>query len=268
MQSREITIGMTALVKIGSRLARVTVERALHRRHGERQRWECRTLDTDRRIEATAARLRPVDGRPVPPPSKPAADNMGAMPLDRDTYTALSRAAAAGHWPSVDALAAHLDQWVERLPGQRAQEENRAAVIRALLADPAIVAREGWPEIAAAGRVVSSGAPLAPPAAIPEVGLTRVNPARPVESLVGVNLSAATRLVARRHVSDSLLTVARSIARTMNGGARRMPVPLRRGLWQTVARLHAANVAEYRAVMGHAPLPTEEQITAAMLACR
>jgi hypothetical protein len=31
---------------------------------------------------------------------------------------------------------------------------------------------------------------------------------------------------------------------------------------------HSANRDEYRAVMGHAPLPTEAQITAAMLACR
>jgi hypothetical protein len=31
---------------------------------------------------------------------------------------------------------------------------------------------------------------------------------------------------------------------------------------------HAANRSEYCAVMGHGPLPTESQVTAAMLACR
>lgn len=277
MQAKDITIGGTYVVRIGSRLARVTVERAIHRRHGERQRYQCRTHDTDRTVEATAARLRPAGCAPAPRPVKSAPpapapvaeENMGTMPLDRDTYTALAGAAAAGNWSSVDALAAHLDQWIARLPGAGAQAENRAAIVRALLADPAIVTREGWEDIAAAGRVVSSGARLVAPTAVPAVGLVNVNPSRPVEPMVGVNLAIVTRRVGNCHVADSLLAVCRSIRRSMGShSTRRVPVPLRRGLWQTAASLHAANRAEYRAVMGHAPLPSEEQVTAAMLACR
>jgi hypothetical protein len=42
----------------------------------------------------------------------------------------------------------------------------------------------------------------------------------------------------------------------------------RRGAVHMILATHAANLAEYRAVMGHSPLPTEAQITAAMLSCR
>lgn len=280
MLQSEVSPGTRAVVRIGTRFAPVTV---LHKLPGTgRARWLCLTDDTRREVRATAARLRPVCGSPEERAEEAraatrraaeeraiekalaAAENMDKMPLDGDTYKALSRAAAAGNWSSVDALAAHLDQWVGRLPGRRAQDETRAAVVRALLADPSIVTREGWPQIAAAGRAVSSGAPLVAPTAVPGVCLGRVNPTRSVEPLVGVNLSAATRLVERRHVAEPLLTVARAVARSMGGSARRMPVPLRRGLWQTVARLHAANRAQYREVMGHDPLPSPGMVADAV----
>ena len=268
MLQSEVSPGTRAVVRIGTRFAPVTV---LHKLPGTgRARWLCLTDDTRREVKATAARLRPVCGSPEEKAeearavARRAAENMDNMPLDRDTYSALSRAAAAGNWSSADALADHLDQWIERLPGKRAQDETRASVVRALLADPTIIARDGWQEIAAAGRAVSSGALLVAPVAVPDVGLTRVNPTRPVEPLVGVNLSVATRLVARRHVAEPLLTVARAVARSMGGSARRMPVPLRRGLWQTVARLHAANRAEYREVMGHNPLPSPGMVADAV----
>lgn len=62
MKQEQVQIGMQARVKIGSRLAEVTVLRRLDGRG--RARFECRTSDTDRLVKATAARL-----RPVPPPA-------------------------------------------------------------------------------------------------------------------------------------------------------------------------------------------------------
>ena len=60
MLQQEIVIGGTYRVRIGSRLARVTV---LHRRSGSgRARFVCETHDTRRQVTATAARLRPVPG--------------------------------------------------------------------------------------------------------------------------------------------------------------------------------------------------------------
>jgi hypothetical protein len=58
MKQSEITTGMTARVKIGSRLALVTVERVIDR-PGRRLQYQCVTGDTGRRITCTAARLRP-----------------------------------------------------------------------------------------------------------------------------------------------------------------------------------------------------------------
>ena len=62
MKQECVTIGMQARVKIGQRLAEVTVLRQLDGRG--RARFECRTSDTGRIVKATAARL-----RPMPPPT-------------------------------------------------------------------------------------------------------------------------------------------------------------------------------------------------------
>jgi hypothetical protein len=60
MRQADIVIGGTYRVRIGSRLAPVTV---LHRRPGTgRARYICETHDTRRQVTATAARLRPVPG--------------------------------------------------------------------------------------------------------------------------------------------------------------------------------------------------------------
>jgi hypothetical protein len=60
MRQNDITIGGTYRVRIGDRLAPVTV---LHRKTGGgRARFVCETHDTRRQITATAARLRPVPG--------------------------------------------------------------------------------------------------------------------------------------------------------------------------------------------------------------
>lgn len=65
MRKTDITIGCEYRVKIGGRLAPVVVIAKRERRScGGRSQTvlECRTLDTDRPIVATAARLRPVPG--------------------------------------------------------------------------------------------------------------------------------------------------------------------------------------------------------------
>lgn len=63
MKQEQVQIGMRARVKIGQRLAEVTVLRRLDGRG--RARFECRTSDTGRLIKATAARLRPVPSAAV-----------------------------------------------------------------------------------------------------------------------------------------------------------------------------------------------------------
>jgi hypothetical protein len=67
MKQAEVKIGGEYRVKIGSRLALVTVLARLPGRG--RQRFLCRTGDTGREVKATAARLRPL----VDPPRRPAA---------------------------------------------------------------------------------------------------------------------------------------------------------------------------------------------------
>ena len=82
MKQCEVTIGTRAFVRIGSRLAPVTVERAIER-HGHRTRYQCLTGDTGRRITCTAARLR-ASG-PAPARQAPAAS---IQPGDRVKYAA------------------------------------------------------------------------------------------------------------------------------------------------------------------------------------
>ena len=64
MRKQDVTIGGAYRVKIGARLAEVTVIAARERRPWGNQRrqtvFECRTSDTGRLVKATAARLRPV----------------------------------------------------------------------------------------------------------------------------------------------------------------------------------------------------------------
>ena len=64
MRQTEITIGMQAAVKLGQRLAVVTITGKANYSGGRRQAWWCRTADTNRMITATAARLRPMPGTP------------------------------------------------------------------------------------------------------------------------------------------------------------------------------------------------------------
>jgi hypothetical protein len=65
MKQDQIQIGHDYRVKIGSRLATVTV---MHKRPGSgRARFVCRTHDTRREVTATAARLRPLPGQEPAP---------------------------------------------------------------------------------------------------------------------------------------------------------------------------------------------------------
>jgi hypothetical protein len=81
MKQNDVQIGMKARVRIGGRLAEVTVLREIDLGgYKARRRFECRTSDTGRLVKATAARL-----RPVPPPAVRAmVDRMVAAAADRD----------------------------------------------------------------------------------------------------------------------------------------------------------------------------------------
>jgi hypothetical protein len=90
MKQECVTIGMQARVKIGQRLAEVTVLRQLEGRG--RARFECRTSDTGRLVKATAARL-----RPVPPPAvRVMVDRMVAASVARADVDAIVLEPAPG----------------------------------------------------------------------------------------------------------------------------------------------------------------------------
>ena len=80
MKQCEVTSGTRAFVKIGARLAPVTVERVIDRGGARRLRYQCITGDTGRRITCTAARLRAAG----PAPARPA----GIQPGDRVKFSA------------------------------------------------------------------------------------------------------------------------------------------------------------------------------------
>lgn len=276
MRKSDVTIGGTYRVKIGSRLAPVTVLSSRQRHEFGRTStvFTAITGDTGRRIEVTAARLRLPEGATAPAVREAtAAGDRAARRADvsrqeAEDGTTLARAASACGWTSGAVLGDHLDQWLDRLAqeaGEGARIEARAAILRALDADPRMPASESWRDIAAAGRRVSAGGPLTAPVAHPGAGLHRVSADRPVELPLGHNLHSLRRRMGRVHVAESLLDACRSIRGALGVcGSRRLPVPLRRGLWQAVAAIHADNRAVYRAVMGHAPLPSEGMVARAV----
>lgn len=204
MLTQEITIGMQARVKIGDRLAVVTVERKANYSGGRRQAWWCRTSDTGRQITATAARLRPMPGTP-----EAAADR------------------------------------ARKLAARRRQElkprDPKPATIQ-----PAI--------------------DLVPPHPVP--GMFNVaNPNRPIERLAAWNHQGVSRILGSVHVGATWRDACRAVFKVIGRGGRlrSVPLPIRRGCWQAVAEIHAINRHQYLEVMGRAPLPTVETITAAML---
>lgn len=160
MKQSEVKIGETYRVKIGSRLAEVTVLRALDGRG--RQRFECRTSDTGRPIRCTAARL-----RPVPPPAvrrmvermveaSTARRDDDAIELGGGEAPALhpepiAAAAAACGWDA-SWLAEHMEAWLDRAASSPL---TRCGLRRAILASlrdcPTRPLHDGWPEMAEDG---------------------------------------------------------------------------------------------------------------------
>lgn len=119
-----------------------------------------------------------------------------------------------------------------------------------------------------AGTYSSTPAPapvLVAPSPVPGM-VENVNPWQPVERLVGYNREAVERICAGVHVALPWSAACRAVYRVIGKGGRLRGYPraLRRGAWLKVAEEHAANRAQYVAVMGHAPIPSEEIVTAAL----
>lgn len=99
-----------------------------------------------------------------------------------------------------------------------------------------------------------------------EIAGVRLAPRRLVERMERFNRSGIERFVDRQHVATPLLEVCRAFVRHVKRRSLRdFPPAFRRGAWHCVIGRHLANQREYRQVMGHAPLPTHEQVTAALL---
>lgn len=192
MRQNEITIGSSYRVRIGDRLATVTV---LRRKAGSgRARFVCETHDTRREIAATAARLRPlVEPRPATAP-----------------------AAAVEPSPTPAAWDGHPgDAWLPLVPvGSLLPTRGRGQVLRLSAANHAFV----------------------------------------------------RRLVDREHVAHGMRRISRVVREAIGQRYRWLSIPrdLRRGILFTAACIHHGNREQYSAVMGHAPIPSEELVTAAM----
>jgi hypothetical protein len=284
MRQDQVIIGGEYCVRIGSRLAQVTVlaKRQRHSYSRTTTYFDCVTGDTGRQIEASAARLRPLPGLTVP--ESRAAAIEAERKLRRQAEAARRQAEAARRqaddragviglaasltgWGSAAGLADHLDQWLDRVEaeaGRGARVEADTAILRALDAEPRLVADRSWHDIAAYGRRQSAGSHLSQPRRVAGM-IERVNRGRAVELPAGANLAILRGIVDRCHVAESLLSVARRVRQRMGRhGTRRLPVPLRRGLWQAAAEMLGGNRSTYRAVMGHAPLPSESMVAAAV----
>ena len=205
MRQNEITIGMQATVKIGSRYATVTILQELPARHNQRRRFACQTHDTRRHITATAARLRHVFGTPGD-----AAENARAEArqrrLGRD-----QRAAEARPWTMPEGLTVTLATAVP-VPGM----------------------------IARVGRL-------------------------PVMVMNEPDRAGVERVVDRLHVLETASTVCRAMRRGLERFIwSTIPATLRRAVLLAALERHQENRRDYRDVMGHAPLPSEELVSAAM----
>lgn len=275
MLAREVQIGMQATAKVGNRYAEVTVLREA-RSATRIRRWVCLTADTRREITATAARLHGLPGSPAARSAdareQARREELGRQQQEWQSRTVDARllAEVAGKvgYSAAD-IGENLDRWLDTLPGVGARHDAVASITRALRANPRLAGVHGWAEIARDGHQQSLGGPFSRPACHPAGGLSNLNRERLVELPIGDNARALTRIVGRCHVAEGLLTVARAVRRAMSPLAlRRLPVPVRRGIWQHCAMQHAANRALYREVTGHAPLPTEAMIAEAVgVAC-
>lgn len=194
MLRSEITAGMLARARVGSRIADVRVDSGAPDRTG---RFACTTLDTGRAIRCTAARLRPMPGSP-------------------EDAAARARAAA-----------------------------------RAIPRPPRPFSG-------------SIGTQTVPPAPVAGV-LENVGPA-PIAMLSQANTHFVAGIVGAIHVAEGFPIVARAVRSRVGSTViwRTIPRTLRRGILHAAAAIHADNRAEYHAVMGHAPLPSEGMIARAI----
>lgn len=116
------------------------------------------------------------------------------------------------------------------------------------------------------GGVRTTGGQIVAPRAVPGV---RINRRRPMEAQAGVNARRIADACGRVHVADSPLATVRAVYTAAGKRSlRNAPPAFRRGVVHAILAARAANRAEYITVMGHAPLPSEESVTAAMLSCR
>ena len=192
MRQNDVTIGCEYRVRVGDRLATVTVMRRLDGRG--RARYLCLTHDTRREIKATAARLRPL---------------------------AAVRQAAAAPVP------------VEPSPVPAPWDGHPG---------------DAW-------------LPLVPvPGLLPSRGHGHVL------RLSQANHAFVRRLIDREHAAYGMRRIARVVRAAIGERIvwRTIPRDLRRGILFTAACIHHGNRERYSAVMGHAPIPSEEMITAAM----
>lgn len=271
MIKNEVRPGLVCLTKVGARLATVKVVSLADRRG----RWACLTADTDQTIYRTAAALRPLPGSPE---AAAAAARDADRARKRAEVGARAAAAEVAEELKVYALAAaefmfkdhtaatlrdHAEAWISRLPSPLARDAARASILRALRADPDLITREDWVDIAAYGDRMSAGCHFSTPTTVP--GIVENVGRRNIERPIGANAEMLSRIVGRCHVADSILTVARAVRRSLPAGRlRTFPVPFRRGLWQTAAEMHGANRSMYRDVMGHDPLPSPAAVANAV----
>lgn len=121
MKQCEVTVGTRAFVKIGSRLAPVTVERVIDRGGVRRLHYQCITGDTGRRITCTAARLRASGPAPArqAKPAAPAAEAPTGPGVGTNGYSLTRADPVAGMVANVTAAP------VERLTGPNRQHVER-----------------------------------------------------------------------------------------------------------------------------------------------
>ncbi len=87
----------------------------------------------------------------------------------------------------------------------------------------------------------------------------------PVMRLSETDLSGINRLVDRMHCAETPMEVCRRVRRGLERFQwQTIPATLRRAVLLAALRQHAENRGTYREVMGHAPMPSEEMVTAAM----
>lgn len=106
----------------------------------------------------------------------------------------------------------------------------------------------------------SCGGRIVRPSKIPGV---RINPNRAIERMEGRNALIIRKRCGAVHVWTPPMQAVREVI----GKAKWRPFPpaFKRGLIHCILKTHAANLKEFRVVMGHNPAPSKAMVTAAML---